>query len=82
MAQRAVPYPIDDPQPQSNKITINADGTWSPPSVTINNGGVVNFDVPTFPPNTNTCTVTIGSVTFSYTADVTGTPGGTIKVGS
>ena len=81
MAQRATPFPVNDP-PANNKITINEDGTWTPNSVTINNGGVVNFDVPTWPAGMNTATVTIGSVTFSYTAGVSGTPGGTIKVGS
>ena len=80
MAQRATPFPVTDPQ--SNKITINSDGTWTPANVTINNGGVVNFDVPTWPTGMNTCTITIGTVTFSYTAEVSGTPGGTIKVGS
>jgi hypothetical protein len=81
MAQRATPFPVGDP-PASDKITIYQDGTWSPPSVTINNGGIVNFDVPNYPPGMNTCSVTIGSVTFSFTPDSTETPGGTIKVGS
>jgi hypothetical protein len=80
MALPATPFPVDDPG--NNKITINPDGTWTPNSVTINNGGVVNFDVPTWPAGMNTCTITIGSVTFSYTAGISGTPGGTIKVGS
>ena len=81
MAQRATPFPVADP-PESNKITINPDGTWSPASVTINNGGVVKFDVTSYPPGMNTCTVTIGSVTFSFSPDTKETPGGTIKVGS
>jgi hypothetical protein len=81
MAQRATPFPVGDPPPD-NKITINQDGTWTPASVTINNGGIVNFDVPAYPAGTNTCTVTIGSVSFSFNPDVQGTPGGTIKVGS
>jgi hypothetical protein len=80
MAQRATPFPVADPP--NNKITINADGTWTPPDVTINNGGIVNFDVPTYPAGMTACTVTIGSITFSASASPADTPGGTIKVGS
>jgi hypothetical protein len=66
---------------QSNVITINADGTFAPTGgVTINPGGVVKFDV-TYPTGMNTCTVTFGSISFSYEAGVEGGPTNTIKVG-
>ena len=76
MAQPA-PAPLD----QSNVITINADGTFTPPGgVTINPGGVVRFDV-NYQQGTNTCTVTFGSITFSYDPGVDGGPTNTVKVG-
>jgi hypothetical protein len=76
MAQPA-PAPLD----QSNVITIDADGTFTPASgVVINPGGVVMFDV-TYPSGMNTCTVTFGSISFSYVAGVEGGPTNTIKVG-
>jgi hypothetical protein len=76
MAQPA-PAPLD----QSNVITIDADGTFTPASgVVINPGGVVKFDV-TYPNGMNTCTVTFGSISFSYVAGVEGGPTNTIKVG-
>jgi hypothetical protein len=76
MAQPA-PAPLD----QSNVITIDADGTFTPASgVVINSGGVVKFDV-TYPSGMNTCTVTFGSISFSYVAGVEGGPTNTIKVG-
>ena len=78
MAQPA-PAPKSDTDP--NEITINADGTYNPPGgVVINPGGVVQFDV-TYPSGTNTCTVTFGSITFSYEPRTSDTGGNTIKVG-
>jgi len=66
---------------QSNVITINADGTFTPTGgVTINPGGVVRFDV-TYPAGMNTCTITFGTISFSYEAGVEGGPTNTIKVG-
>jgi hypothetical protein len=65
-----------------NKITINADGTYSPPGgISINNGGVAKFDV-TYPTGMNVCSIAIGQITFSYSDSVTGTTGGTVKIGS
>jgi len=66
---------------QSNVITINADGTFTPAGgVTISPGGVVRFDV-TYPAGMNTCTITFGNISFSYEAGVEGGPTNTIKVG-
>jgi hypothetical protein len=74
-AERAIP--ISDSG--SNVITINADGTYSPPGgVSINAGGVAKFDV-YFPPNTNTCHIPFGKITFSQELVEAG---GTVKVGS
>jgi hypothetical protein len=80
MAQPA-PAPMDDLQTADSKtITIQADGTYSPTNVTVNNGGEVKFVVDSYPTGMDTCSVTIGSVTFSASgADNTG---GTVKVGS
>lgn len=65
-----------------NEIDIAADKTWTPKGgVPINNGDVAKFVV-TYPPGMNTCTITFGSIDFSYTADKKKTGGGTIKVGS
>ncbi len=81
MAQPA-PAPEDNPNPQSNAITINADGTYTPSGgVSINPGGVAQFNV-SFPDGMNTCTIPFGTITFSYNANVTGTGSGTVKVGS
>ena len=74
-------HPAPAPLDQSNEITLNADGTFNPPGgVTINPGGVVKFEV-SYPAGMNTCTVTFGSITFSYQAGVEGGPTNTIKVG-
>ncbi|MGH9503255.1 MAG: hypothetical protein ACRD20_10440 [Terriglobales bacterium] len=82
-AERAIPIPIADPA--SNVITINADGSYTPSTgVSINAGGVAKFDV-TYPPNTNTCYITFGTITFAQVdqeSGTTGTTGGTVKVGS
>jgi hypothetical protein len=75
MAQPA-PAPLD-----SKLITINADGSFTPATgVVINPGGEVKFDV-NYPAGMNTCTITFGSITFSYEAGVEGGPTNTIKVG-
>ncbi len=63
-----------------NKITINADGTYSPSSISINNGGVAKFEV-TYPTGMGVCNVAIGGITFSA-ADPDDTTGGTVKIGS
>jgi hypothetical protein len=82
MAQPA-PAPMDDAQAADSKtITIYADGTWTPANVQINNGGEVKFDVDSYPPGMDTCTVTIGSVTFSASGKIADGTGGTVKVGS
>jgi hypothetical protein len=78
-AERAIP--ISDPS-LSNSITINPDGTYTPPTgVTINNGGVAKFTV-NFPPNTNTCYIPFGEIRFSQVETGKESPGGTVKVGS
>jgi len=75
MAQPA-PAPLD-----SKLITINDDGSFTPATgVVINPGGEVKFDV-NYPAGMNTCTITFGSITFSYEAGVEGGPTNTIKVG-
>lgn len=63
----------------SNVITINADRTYSPPGgISINAGGVAKFEV-NFPPNTDTCYIPFGEITFKQErVDA----GGTVKVGS
>ncbi len=65
------------------KFTIKSDGTWFPPDLTINNGGVVQFDV-SYPQNKHGCKVTISGVTFSAAAAPgrVGEPGDTVTVGS
>jgi hypothetical protein len=74
--------PAPAPEDSSNTFTINADGTYSPGSITINNGGVAKFDV-TYPTGMTVCNVTIGSVSFSASQPGdTGTTGGTVKIGS
>lgn len=74
-AERAIP--ISDSG--SNVITINADGTYTPPGgISINAGGVAKFDV-YFPPNTNTCKIPFGKITFTQELVEAG---GTVKVGS
>ena len=79
MAQPAT-APGTDPQ-----FTIKSDGTWSPPDLTINNGGVIKFEV-NYPPNKKSCKVTISGVTFSAAAAPSsgrvGDPGDTVTVGS
>lgn len=63
----------------SNELTINADGTYSPSFIQINNGGVAKFDV-TYPAGMTVCNIALGAITFS--ANDTGTTGGTVKIGS
>lgn len=77
MAARPLPKG-DNP----HQITINADGTWTPPGgVTINNSGTVKFDVDGYPPNMNECIICF-TVSWGYQPRPGGDPGGTIKVGS
>ena len=74
-------HPAPAPLDESNVITISADGTFTPTGgVTINPGGLVKFNV-TYPTGMNTCTVTFGSISFSYEAGVEGGPTNTVKVG-
>lgn len=76
-----MPQPAPAPMDSSNEITINADGTYTPSTgVVINPGGEVKFAV-NYPANTNTCTITFGTITFSYEPRATNTGGNTIKVG-
>jgi len=77
-----MPQPAPAPLDQESKpITINSDGTYTPSTgVVINPGGEVKFDV-TYPAGMNTCTISFGSITFSYEAGVEGGPTNTIKVG-
>ncbi|MDP9337482.1 MAG: hypothetical protein M3P45_01300 [Acidobacteriota bacterium] len=63
----------------SDTITVNADGTYSPSSISINNGGVAKFDV-TYPAGMTVCNIAIGGITFSVSDDAT--TGGTVKIGS
>jgi hypothetical protein len=77
-----MPQPAPAPKDNPNEITINADGTYSPPTgVVINPGGQVQFDV-NYPAGMNTCTIPFGDITFSYVAGKPGNGGSTIKVGS
>ncbi len=74
-------HPAPAPLDQPDVITINADGTFTPPGgVTINPGGVVRFDV-SYPHGMNTCTVPFGTIAFSYVEQTDGTGNNTIKVG-
>ena len=74
-AERAIPISHS----ASNVITINTDGTHTPPGgVSINAGGVAKFEV-NFPPNTNTCYIPFGKITFTQEPVEAG---GTVKVGS
>lgn len=78
-AERAIPISDAVSDPASNVITINADGTYTPPGgISINAGGVARFDV-NFPPNTNTCYIPFGKITFAQELIEAG---GTVKVGS
>ena len=66
---------------RTGRVTIRVKVTYTPTGgVTINPGGVVNFNV-SYPNGMNTCTITFGSITFSYVAGVEGGPTNTIKVG-
>jgi hypothetical protein len=78
-----MPQPAPAPMDSPNTLTINADGTWTPNYITINAGGIAQFDVhyPTTPPGI--CNIAI-SVSFSAPPeggdqDATG---GTVKIGS
>jgi hypothetical protein len=67
-----------------NKITVNADGTYSPPGgIRINNGGEAKFEV-TYPQGMTVCNIPIGPITFSPSVDGgdKDTTGGTVKIGS
>jgi hypothetical protein len=77
-----MPQPAPAPMGDPNEIDIAADGTYSPSGgVTINNGGEAKFDV-TYPEGMNTCTITFGTITFSYTPSPEEGGSGTVKVGS
>jgi hypothetical protein len=66
----------------NDKITIHCDGTYTPSGgVSINPGGIVQFEVE-FCPNTNTCYIPFGKITFKQVARTPKTGSGTIKVGS
>ena len=74
-AERAIPISNSG----SNVITVNADGTISPPGgVSINAGGVAKFEV-VFPDKTNTCHIPFDKITFTQELVESG---GTVKVGS
>jgi hypothetical protein len=80
------PIEIRESNPQ---ITINPDGTFSPDPVDVNNGGLVKFQVSSYPPGTTECYIRI-SVTFpgeetkdvAYAMSSSGAAAGTIKIGS
>ena len=79
MAQRATPFPMGDPQ-DDPKVHIDANGNVTGGG-TLNNGGVLKIDVDGYKPGYNQCQV---SVTFvdGRNTEISGIPGGTIKVGS
>lgn len=82
MAQPA-PAPMDNSATADSKtITIYSDGTYSPTSVQVNNGGEVKFTVDSYPQGMDTCNITIGGVTFSASSNIADGTGGTVKVGS
>ena len=76
MATQPIQQVTDNPQ-----VTISPNGTYS--TVTINNGGVVKFEVSSYPPGTNQCNITLG-ITFSNQSvvPIKDAAPGTIKIGS
>jgi len=78
-----MPQPAPAPMDNPKILTINADGTWTPNYITINPGGVAQFDVnyPTTPPGV--CNIAI-SVSFSAPPEAgdSDATGGTVKIGS
>jgi hypothetical protein len=78
------PIPISTSNPNVN---IDASGNISPTETSINNGGVVKFNV-TFPSNQTVCVITMtasfpnGTQTTSYATMSSTAAAGTIKIGS
>lgn len=69
----------NDPNPP-NQVTINSDGSIDG-QVEINNGGEVKFQVSSYPPGMDVCTITITSSDVSWSASpIAGQ--NTIKVGN
>ena len=63
-------------------ITIKSDGTWSPKGgVTISPSGTVQFDLPTWNPGHNQCTIHF-TLSWEKRQGPGVDPGGTIIVGS
>jgi len=79
------PIEIRESNPQ---ITINSDGTFSPDPLTINNGGLVKFEVSGFPSGSTECFIQVsvsfpnGNQTTAYAMSSSGAAAGTIKIGS
>ena len=80
MAQRAEPIPIGDPQ-DTNKVSIDVNGNVTGGG-TFNNGGNLKIEVDQYPDGYNLCVVSVTFVEWANSADISGIPGGTIKVGS
>ena len=81
MAAEPIPMPEDN-----TEVTINSDGSISG-NVSVNNGGVVKFQVSSYPNNPQTgspynlCIVTINSSNISWETVPNGVPSG-ITVGN
>ena len=81
MAAEPIPMPED-----STEVTINSDGTITG-AVSVNNGGVIKFQVSSYPTNPNTgtpyndCIVTITSSDVTWATSAAAGQS-TIKVGN